>query len=69
LHSKGELFAFVTWKQQQDKKWFGAIVPAELKTRYAGKPGQGYLYFKAKALCFALRSFNEEILRPPDEKV
>ena len=32
LHSKGELFAFVTWKQQPDEKWFGAIVPAELKT-------------------------------------
>ena len=31
LHSKGELFAFVTWKQQQDKEWFGAIAPAELK--------------------------------------
>ena len=31
IHKNGEIFAFVTWKQQEDKKWFGAVIPAELK--------------------------------------
>jgi len=57
-HEAGEVYALVTWRQQEDPKWFGARIPGELQTveliRTARAKGEdmvvSYRKFKGKKL-------------------
>ena len=53
----GELFALITWNQQADENWYGANIPAELRSvellHISASNGQGifkYQSFKGKNL-------------------